>query len=73
MYGDIKERWVSAMKSWDEAMYWKTNEAWYRVNYEEDCYELTSDAPKRAVESFRLYLLRNDLPAGSVAAGGGIQ
>lgn len=61
------------MKSWDEAMYWKTDETWYRVNYEEDRYELTSDAPQRAVESFRLYLLRNDLTVGSVIAGGGIK
>ena len=54
------------MKAWDEAMYWKTNEAWYRANYETDRYELTPEAPERAVESFRLYLLRNDLPVDEV-------
>lgn len=50
------------MKAWDEAMYWKTNEAWYRANYDAERYELTNEAPERAIESFRLYLLRNDLP-----------
>ena len=50
------------MKVYDEAMYWKSNNEWYRSNYEEERYELTPEAPPRAVESFRLYLLRNDLP-----------
>lgn len=50
------------VKAWDEAMYWKTNETWYRANYEADRYELTMAAPARAVDSFKLYCLRNDLP-----------
>ena len=50
------------MKAYDDAMYWKSNKAWYRSNYEEERYELTAEAPPEAVESFRLYLLRNDLP-----------
>jgi hypothetical protein len=50
------------MKAYDEAMYWKTNPEWYKANYEEEKYELTAQAPPRAIESFRMYLLRNDLP-----------
>ncbi len=34
----------------------------FRLNKENDCIELTASAPQRAVESFQLYLLRNDLP-----------
>ena len=50
------------MKSWSEAMYWKTNKAWYTANIEEERYELTMDAPPRAIDSFRLYLRENNLP-----------
>ena len=46
----------------NESMYWMENKDWYRINRERDCMELTPEAPPRAVESFRLYLLRNDLP-----------
>ena len=38
-----------------ESLYWKTNEEWYRINYEKDCYELTEKAPERAIESFKMY------------------
>ena len=47
------------MKSWDEAMYWATNQKWYRFNKEKDCIELTKLAPPRAIDSFRLWLKRN--------------
>lgn len=47
------------MKSYSEAMYWKTNRKWYKANYDTDNYELTKDAPPRAIESFRLYLRQN--------------
>ncbi len=50
------------MKAWDEAMYWKTNKNWYRADYEHERYELTPEAPPRAIESFKLYLIRNDHP-----------
>ena len=50
------------MKAYDEAMYWMKNEDWFTINTESDCFELTDAAPQRAVESFRMYLLRNDLP-----------
>ena len=50
------------MKAYDEAMYWMRNEEWFTINHEKDCFELTDAAPQRAVESFKLYLLRNDLP-----------
>ena len=50
------------MKVHDEAMYWMRNEEWFIVNEEKDCFELTDAAPQRAVDSFRLYLLRNDRP-----------
>lgn len=50
------------MKAYDEAMYWMRNDEWFTVDSERDCFELTDAAPQRAVESFRLYLLRNDLP-----------
>jgi hypothetical protein len=38
-----------------ESLYWQTDESWYRINEEEDRYELTDKAPKRAVESFELF------------------
>lgn len=38
-----------------EAMYWKTNKQWYRINEEKDCYELTDAATERAKKSFELY------------------
>ena len=50
------------MKRFDESMYWMDNDDWFRVNYEKDGLELTPEAPQRAVESFELYLIRNDLP-----------
>ena len=49
------------MKSYSEAMYWKTNKKWYKANMETNSYELTSLAPPRAIESFRLYLKQNKL------------
>ena len=33
-------------------LYWMTNENWYRINEEKDCFELTEHAPARAVRSF---------------------
>lgn len=50
------------MKRYDESMYWMDNDDWFRVNYKKDGLELTPEAPQRAVESFELYLIRNDLP-----------
>lgn len=50
------------MKAYDEAMYWKRNKKWYNVNLEKNCFELTDEAPERAVDSFKMYLLRNDRP-----------
>ena len=50
------------MKAYDESMYWMKNDDWFSINYERDCFELTDAAPDRAVESFRMYLLKNDLP-----------
>ena len=50
------------MKSWSEAMYWKTDRSWYVVNHELDRFELTKFAPPRAIDSFRLYLRENNLP-----------
>lgn len=47
------------MKSYSEAMYWKTNKKWYKANYDTDSFELTKFAPPRAIESFRLYLQQN--------------
>ena len=47
------------MKSYSEAMYWKTNRKWYVANYEKDCFELTEMAPPRAIDSFKLYLKEN--------------
>ena len=46
------------MKAYDEAMYWMRNDEWFTVNHDKDCFELTDAAPPRAVESFKLYLLR---------------
>lgn len=50
------------MKAYDESMYWLENNSWVKVDNERDCLELTSEAPPRAVASFRLYLERNHLP-----------
>ena len=47
------------MKSYSEAMYWKTNKKWYKANYETNSYELIKLAPPRAIDSFRLYLKEN--------------
>lgn len=47
------------MKSYSEAMYWKTNKKWYRANIEKNQYELTKFAPPRAIDSFELYLSIN--------------
>lgn len=41
------------MRSNDEALYWRTNKEWYRIN-EKGEYELTEKAPQRAVESFKI-------------------
>ena len=49
------------MKAHDESLYWMEDESWFRIDNERDCIELTAEAPPRAVESFRLYLLKNDL------------
>ena len=48
------------MKRNDEAMYWMKNDDWYKVDPKNDTIELTDSAPPRAVESFKMYLLRND-------------
>ena len=50
------------MKAYDESMYWMRNDDWFTINHERDCFELTDAAPQRAIESFRLYLIRNDMP-----------
>ncbi|MCC8069575.1 MAG: phage minor capsid protein [Ruminococcus sp.] len=42
-----------------EVMYWCTNEEWYSINKEKDCFELTDKAPERAIKSFELYKERN--------------
>lgn len=47
------------MKSYSEAMYWKTNKKWYKANFETNSYELTNLASPRAIDSFRLYLKEN--------------
>ena len=38
-----------------EMFYWWTNEDWYRINREKDCFELTEQAPERAIRSFDMY------------------
>ena len=30
------------MTSDKESLYWKSNEKWYRINKDKDCYELTT-------------------------------
>ena len=50
------------MRAYDKSLYWMEDESWFRIDKERDCIELTAEAPPRAVESFRLYLLKNDLP-----------
>jgi hypothetical protein len=43
-----------------EALYWKSDGSWYRINEDKECYELTDEAPERAVKSFDLYCRRRD-------------
>ena len=43
-------------------MYWASNKEWYRINEEEDRFELTEQAPEKARRSFLLYTLFNNLP-----------
>ena len=54
------------MKSYSEAMYWKTDRDWYVANREKNRFELTKKATPRAVESFKFYLRQNDLPDSPV-------
>ena len=37
-------------------VFWKSNKNWYRINEEKDCYELTEEAPQKAVDNFIEYL-----------------
>lgn len=37
------------------SMYWQTNDEWFRINKNKDCYELTEKAPPEAIESFNKY------------------
>ena len=50
------------MKSYSEAMYWRTNKEWYVVNREKNRFELTKAASPRAIESFRMWLRQNNHP-----------
>ena len=43
------------MKRNSERVYWMTNEEWYTVNKEKDCFELTDVAPPRARRSFAMW------------------
>ena len=54
------------MKSYSEAMYWKTDREWYISNHEKNRFELTKKATPRAVESFKMYLRQNNLPDSPV-------
>jgi uncharacterized protein YbaR (Trm112 family) len=44
-----------------ESLYWKSDESWYRINEDKESYELTDEAPERAVKSFELYCKRKHL------------
>lgn len=37
-----------------EAVYWRSNKAWYRINSDNE-YELTKAAPERARKSFEIF------------------
>lgn len=43
------------MKKNSERVYWMTNKAWYTVNTEKDCFELTKEAPLRARKSYEMW------------------
>lgn len=43
-----------------ERTYWMTDESWYRINKEKDCFELTDAAPERARKSFELWNSEDD-------------
>lgn len=47
------------MRPYSEAMYWLTNDKWYKANHVTGRFELTKAAPPRAIESFRLYKKQN--------------
>lgn len=38
-----------------ERLFWMSNPEWYKLNYEQDCYELTDKAPEEAIKSFELW------------------
>ena len=69
----MNERQVNRMKSYSEAMYWRTNEKWFVINIEKDRFELTKAAPPRAIESFRMYLRQNDLPDNPIPINGSVK
>ena len=48
------------MRSNSERTYWMTNDDWYRINKEKDCFELTDAAPERARKSFALWNTQDD-------------
>lgn len=50
---------MTADKNIIEYMYWMSNDDWYRINKEKQCFELTDEAPERAVKSFEMYCERN--------------
>ncbi len=54
------------MKSYSEAMYWKTDKTRYVINDEKDSFEITKKETPRAVESFKMYLRQNNLPDSPV-------
>lgn len=58
-FADVKGRWFFMTANMD-AMLWKTNKEWYRINEEKDCYELTETAPEEAKESFEIYKKLNN-------------
>lgn len=43
------------MKRNSERLYWMTNNDWYRINKQKDCFELTEVAPERAKRSFAMW------------------
>ena len=42
------------MRKTSDRIYWLTNDNWYKINKEKDCFELTKEAPEKAVISFQL-------------------
>jgi len=46
---------MNKMSMNSESTYWLTNKAWYKINKENDCFEILDSAPAKAKLSFEIW------------------